>query len=146
MTEEGGIEIVPGSCFRTWLASVADTGLDDDSISDAWRRVKDHIARRDRADLARRGPPRRDLMSWFLLIAGLILLGLIGFLAELTVLRVTGAAWFLAVGVGIGGLAWVAMRLGLSRRWLYAWLLGSQAVTILYLVAYAASGIADLLH
>jgi hypothetical protein len=146
VTEEDGVEIVPGTCLRNWLASIANNGLDDDSSGAAWQKVKTHIARRDRADLTRQGPPPRDLMSWFLLIAGLTLLGTIGFLAELAVLRVTGAAWFLAVGVGLGSLAWMAKRVGLSRRWLDAWLIGTQAVTILYVVAYAGSGIAHLLH
>lgn len=92
VTEEDGVTIVPGIGLREWLASIEDSGLDDDSIAAAWLKVKDHIARREKAELERLGSPPRDMMSWFLLIAGVTLVGMIGYLAELAVLRVTGAA------------------------------------------------------
>jgi hypothetical protein len=146
VTEDDGVAIVPGTCLREWLASIEDSGLDDGSIATAWQKVKDHIARRDKFDLAHQGLPARDFMSWFLLIAGVILIGASGFLAELAVLRVTGAAWFVAVGAGMGSLAWMAYRLGLHRRWPIAWLIGTQVVTSLYAIAYVASGVTRLLH
>lgn len=71
---------------------------------------------------------------------------MIGFLAELTVLRVTGAAWFPIVGAGLASLASIACRLGLHRRWPLAWLIGTQAVTFLYVITCAASGLAQVLH
>jgi hypothetical protein len=85
-------------------------------------------------------------MTWLLIIAGVMLVGMIGFLVEVALLRVTGGRWSLVVGFGLGSMAWLAHCLGLHRRWPISWLIGTQAVTLLYGIAYAASGITRVLH
>ena len=98
--EEDGVAICPAPSPR--LARVhRDNGLDDEATMAAWRKVKEHIARRDKADLKSQGPPPRGMMSRVFLIAGVTLVGMTGFLAEVAVLRTTGAAWFPAVGAGL---------------------------------------------
>ena len=146
VSEDEGVTIVPGIELRKWLALIEDNGLDHEAIAAAWQKVKSHIASRDKAELSRLGPPPRDMLSWFLLIAGVALVGMIGFLAELAVLQAIGTAWFPIVGIVLASLAWIAYRFGLHRRWLLAWLIGTQAVTFLCLVVYTASGLTHILH
>ena len=130
VTEEDGVAVIPGTCLQDWLESIANNGLEDEAMTEAWQRVKAHIARREKDDLERRvATCGHDVLvsadRWSELI------GMIGFLAEVAVLRASGAAWFPVVGVGLGSLAWFAHRLGLHRSWPLAWIFGTQAVTFL---------------
>jgi hypothetical protein len=52
----------------------------------------------------------------------------------------------LAVGGGLAVLAWGASRLNVRRLWWLAWLTGTQAVTALLAVAYAATWVLHLTH
>jgi hypothetical protein len=84
--------------------------------------------------------------GWMVLIGGAIVLGAVGCLAELFLLRATGTAWFLAVGVGIGLPARIGRRFGLPRLWRNIWLIGTQSWTVLFAIAYIATGVIHVLH
>jgi hypothetical protein len=136
-----GVTLVPGSQFRRWLGDLASDGIDQVSVEAAWSKVVGHLARRDKADLARIGPPPRSWGEWIQIgfLTGAV--GLSGLLADNEILRATGTVWFIPVGAAVGSVAWLGHRLGLHRRWTIAWAVGTQSLTVLFAVAYLASWI-----
>jgi hypothetical protein len=146
-TADSGVTVVPMARLREWLESVlGGEGVSTDAVASAWSKVMARVAQRDREEVLQAGLPPRSFSDWLPLTAFVLLVALAGYVAEVEVLRATGFAWFLPVGVGLGGLGYGAHRLGIRRPWWQAWLVGSQVVTAIFAVAYVATWVLRLTH
>jgi hypothetical protein len=141
-----GVTVVHGPQFREWLGSVPDEGFAPEDVAAAWRKLREHTGRRDKADLERLGPPPQHPRDWLFDFGRAMGVGGAGMLAAAEAVRATGPPWFLVVGAGLASLSWVVCRLKLRRLWWFAWLSGTQAVTVLYGVAYVATWAVHIAH
>jgi hypothetical protein len=140
-TVEDEVAIVPGSCLRSWLLSLNDEGLSDNTIDAAWKTVADHIRRREAFDLTTNGPPLRSVSGRVWRWSVLVCVGALAFVAEDVTLGLTGAEWVFLIGPAFAMASWVAGRAGLPRPWRNAWLIGILFVTTGLSVAYIAEGL-----
>lgn len=136
-----GVRVLPGPQLRETLASLPQDGLNDDAVAAIYSKIDKHIASRDKADLKRQGPRRRSLSEWFTFSAGLLFVAACGFFAEQQVLHLIGWRWFIPVGAAFMLPIWAVHHLSQARAWWIAWLIGSQTITAVFLVAYLATEI-----
>jgi hypothetical protein len=136
-----GVLVIPGSQLRETLESLPQDGLDGAAVTDIYSKIDKHIASRDKADLKRQGPRSRSLLEWYTFCAGLLFVAACGLSAELQVLRLIGWRWFMPVGATFMLPIWDVHHLGQARAWWIAWLIGSQTITAVFLVAYLATEI-----
>lgn len=133
---DDGVWIVPGPALRAWLAGLPDEGLDQSTVSALYDKLAAHVVRRDSHDHDRQGPPPRTITATVILVVGAVVLGLVGCAAELEVLHQIGWQWVVPVGAGFIAVQWPLRAVQTARPWRFAWLAGSQLVTIAIGVAY----------
>jgi hypothetical protein len=136
-----GVLVLPGPQLRETLASLPQDGLNGAAVKDIYSKIDKHIASRDKADLQRQGPRSRSLSEWYTFSAGLLFVAACGFFAEQQVLRLIGWRWFIPVGAAFMLPIWAVHHLSQARAWWIAWLIGSQTITAVFLVAYLATEI-----
>ena len=141
-----GVTIVHGPQFRDWLGSILDERFAPEDVAAARAKLREHTGTRDKAVLERLGPPPQHPRDWLFDLGRGVFVAGAGLVAGLELVRATGPAWFLGVGAGLASLSWAASRLKLRRLWWFAWLTGTQAVTALFAVPYAAAWVLHLTH
>ena len=135
----GEVLVLPGPKLEDWLGALPDEGLPPGTVEAIYAGMEAHIGKRDEADRERLGNPPRPMSQWLAVAAGVLVVAMVAYFLEVTVLRAIGWRFFPLVGLASAGLAWGAQHYRAPLSFPLAWLIGSQAVTAILLIGYAAS-------
>jgi hypothetical protein len=133
-----GVNLIAGKHLRRTLDGLGDqTRLDDAERQRCYETIRGHVDRRDAHDERTNGPARAPWYEQMQRVAGWLLVASVGFFVCAFGLRLP---WPAVLGIQcvalIAGAA--ATKFTPERALGIAWLIGSQAVSLLLLLAYAA--------
>jgi hypothetical protein len=114
--EIDGVTVLSGAELRGWIARRPENVLEAEAVGKAWRRLSDHLARRDAADLERYGPPPRAVGDFLADMVQLAFGLLVGLMSGGLLLRWLGWPLFSIPELFIAAGALIAMRVPRAHR------------------------------
>lgn len=136
-----GVNAIAGKHLRQTLAELGDEQRLDQAEQDRiYEKIRRHVDQRDKHDAAGHGPDRPPMDQVIADWTGRLLVGFTAFFIISQSLRLGLIGFAVAQVLGTAG-AVAGIKLPVTRRFGWAWLVGAQAVTLLLL----AFGIGQLL-
>ena len=136
-----GVHVLSGNHLQGWLSTLPEAVMNEANLAAIYAKIDTQVEWRDQKDLERDGPRPRSILTWYLLITGVIFSALLASFCYIEILRTIGWHWFPLVGIALTTPAIVAWNSRLHRAVSIAWVCGSQVFTLVFVIAYAAKSV-----